>query len=195
MGINQFTIVAENPNNAVGGTGCLCSPNRQPTGCKGPFVQFHNASMSPLDTDQVGALNSPHAVVCRDCLLDAAAKVDGPAVAAPTRGRKRREPTESVAFEQLSPEEQANVSQFPEGSLVGVRDGDYVKVPASLSAPPDLEPEPTPTEPVVNLPTPHEGPLPLEVPGANRDEFVPADNTEPSEDEDPEDDAEDVPVL
>lgn len=64
MSLEQYVIAEENPNVAVGGGGCLCSP----TSCgDGPYVVFHSADLDPL---------SPHAVLCAGCAIGAAGAVD-----------------------------------------------------------------------------------------------------------------------
>jgi hypothetical protein len=63
-----FEVVATNPNDAVGGGGCLCSESRD-VDCKGPYAVFYAQEMA--------SNASPHAVLSIDCaqaFLDQAAK-------------------------------------------------------------------------------------------------------------------------
>lgn len=57
--MSQFHISDENPNDTVGGKGCLCHP-RGSDETKGPFVIF-----TPTTTDDN---LSPHAVLCEHCV-------------------------------------------------------------------------------------------------------------------------------
>lgn len=59
-GLENFSLNDKNPNDTVGGKGCLCHPEGECADQHGPFVIFHAAS-----TDEV---LSPHAVVCAGCI-------------------------------------------------------------------------------------------------------------------------------
>lgn len=58
----------ENPNNPMGGEGCLCSETKVAQ-AKGPYVVF-NAT----ETDCIA---SPYPVICASCLIPAYAKLMG----------------------------------------------------------------------------------------------------------------------
>ena len=60
--MSQFKISDENPNDTVGGKGCLCHP-RGGDETRGPFLIF-----PPTTTDDN---LSPHAVLCAHCACDA----------------------------------------------------------------------------------------------------------------------------
>lgn len=70
--LENFSIMADNPNDAVGGGGCLCSDTKV-EGCKGPYVVF-NAT----ETD---FCPSPFPVIGTACLHAAMyEKMEGPTV-------------------------------------------------------------------------------------------------------------------
>lgn len=54
----RFEIVEVNPNDAVGGGGCLCQETKSPD-CKPPYAVFYHQEMENN--------LSPHAVVCLSC--------------------------------------------------------------------------------------------------------------------------------
>lgn len=56
----DFAIVAENPNDQIGGGGCLCSGELKGEDCCGPFIVFPKS-------EQVSSV-SPHSVLCARCL-------------------------------------------------------------------------------------------------------------------------------
>lgn len=60
--MSQFHLSDENPNDIVGGKGCLCHP-RGSDETRGPFLIF-----TPTTTDDN---LSPHAVLCAHCACDA----------------------------------------------------------------------------------------------------------------------------
>jgi hypothetical protein len=65
----RFTLSAINPNNAIGGGGCACSPLANPDQA-GPYAIF---PASETDNNL-----SPHVVVCAGCAESIVAKaVDG----------------------------------------------------------------------------------------------------------------------
>jgi hypothetical protein len=72
VSLENFVVNDKNLN-TVGG-GCLCSPDRQATGCEGPFVVFP-ASMSE-------SLQNQHCVVSEKCLRAALKKIDQGAIVA-----------------------------------------------------------------------------------------------------------------
>lgn len=58
MGAGKFTISSTNPNNGIGGGGCMCSETANPDQ-EGPYAIFPGTEMdSGL---------SPHAVLCVGC--------------------------------------------------------------------------------------------------------------------------------
>jgi len=63
-----FHIVNENPNDQIGGGGCVCGDSKQ-IDCNGPFAVFY-----ATETDSCA---SPHVVICSDCLISACASIDG----------------------------------------------------------------------------------------------------------------------
>ena len=66
--MGHFIITDNNPNDDVGGGGCLCSPDKV-TDCKGPFAVFHVTDMdNPV---------SPHQVIGARCIKEIAAAVEG----------------------------------------------------------------------------------------------------------------------
>lgn len=60
--MSQFHLSDENPNEIVGGAGCLCHP-RGSDETRGPYLIF-----TPTTTDDN---LSPHAVLCAHCACDA----------------------------------------------------------------------------------------------------------------------------
>lgn len=60
--MSQFHLSDENPNEQVGGKGCLCHP-RGSDETRGPYLIF-----TPTTTDDN---LSPHAVLCAGCACDA----------------------------------------------------------------------------------------------------------------------------
>lgn len=67
MAFQQFVISQVNPNNAVGGGGCICDSNEQ-VDCKPPYVVFYGNSMADMQ--------SPHAVLCKACLDRAQERIE-----------------------------------------------------------------------------------------------------------------------
>ena len=65
LSLQVFYVTDENPNQRVGGGGCLCSP----TSCgDGPYTVFHGTDLeSPV---------SPFPVACAGCVKFAAASID-----------------------------------------------------------------------------------------------------------------------
>lgn len=68
--MSQFKLSDENPNDIVGGAGCLCHP-RGSDETRGPFLVF----ASTTTDDNL----SPHIVLCAHCACVASDKVHGPA--------------------------------------------------------------------------------------------------------------------
>ena len=64
MSLELFKVVERNPNEDVGGGGCVCSPETETSYCEGPYVVFYAAS-----TDEA---YSPHVVACKACIEAAA---------------------------------------------------------------------------------------------------------------------------
>jgi hypothetical protein len=83
-------IVSEtNPNDAVGGGGCIGQGDSKHEDCRGPYVVFH-----AVETDNN---LSPHVVLCSVCLEEASARAH---VAEPVRagqGDEYREPVDEPA--------------------------------------------------------------------------------------------------
>lgn len=78
------SVVAQNPNDQVGGGGCLCSETKVPE-CRGPFALFTSVEME--------SSISPYAVACRRCLEGALEKLHGE-VLTPTTDRITTEGSE-----------------------------------------------------------------------------------------------------
>lgn len=68
-----FHVSDVNPNDAVGGGGCLCSEGKTPE-CEPPYVIFYSQEMA--------SNLSPHAVVCARCVEAASKAVDGEVLSA-----------------------------------------------------------------------------------------------------------------
>lgn len=68
MSLELFKVVEHNPNEDIGGGGCVCSPEQETSYCKGPFVVFYASETSEH--------YSPHVVVCQKC-IDAASEALG----------------------------------------------------------------------------------------------------------------------
>lgn len=68
MSLENFQVSHSNPNDQIGGKGCLCHPEGEATGRTAPFVIFHAAS-----TDST---LSPHAVACAGCIRAACKRID-----------------------------------------------------------------------------------------------------------------------
>jgi hypothetical protein len=67
MAAEQFVISQVNPNDTVGGGGCVCDEEHQ-TDCKPPYIVFSDTLMdSPI---------SPNTVLCARCARLAIAKLD-----------------------------------------------------------------------------------------------------------------------
>jgi hypothetical protein len=67
VSLENFKLSEANPNDGIGGKGCLCHPEGEATGREGPFVIFHASS-----TDST---LSPHAVVCAGCIKGACRQI------------------------------------------------------------------------------------------------------------------------
>lgn len=61
--MSQFNVEPYNPNEEVGGGGCLGNGDTKSEDCVGPYVVFY-ASATDSNT-------SPHAVLCKHCLDEA----------------------------------------------------------------------------------------------------------------------------
>lgn len=73
QGAQRFYISETNPNDAIGGGGCLCSEGR----CEdrgGPYAVFH-----VTETDST---LSPHVVLCSPCARAVVGQLDGEAIVA-----------------------------------------------------------------------------------------------------------------
>lgn len=53
-----FFLTDTNPNDTMGGGGCLCSPSKDPD-TKGPYVV--------IPSNDMDSVHSPHVVVCASC--------------------------------------------------------------------------------------------------------------------------------
>jgi hypothetical protein len=60
--LENFSIMDENPNDALGGGGCLCSDTKV-NGCNGPYAVFN-----AVETDFI---QSPYPVIGAACLCKA----------------------------------------------------------------------------------------------------------------------------
>ena len=58
MASEQFTVSDTNPNDAVGGGGCVCSETESPD-CKPPYAVFY--------ASETASNISPHTVICLNC--------------------------------------------------------------------------------------------------------------------------------
>ena len=68
MAYQQFSATDKNPNDAMGGGGCVCDPNKV-TDCKGPYIVCHATDMyDPL---------SPYPVICKSCVHKMAEMLEG----------------------------------------------------------------------------------------------------------------------
>lgn len=68
--MSQYTVAPENPNELVGGGGCLGNGDSKHEDCKGPYVIFQ--------TVETASNQSPHAVLCYACLEEISKDVFGP---------------------------------------------------------------------------------------------------------------------
>lgn len=88
MSAERFEIVDVNPNDAVGGGGCLCSEDNNPD-CKGPYAVFYVQDMA--------SNISPVPVIGAACLKAACAKLDGESL----KGGEADPPTIEGEFTEL----------------------------------------------------------------------------------------------
>lgn len=63
----RFTVSSVNPNDSVGGGGCLCSESKVED-CKPPYVIFH--------VTETSSNLSPHVVGCANCIQKAAQAIE-----------------------------------------------------------------------------------------------------------------------
>lgn len=68
MPAEAFTISSVNPNEGVGGGGCVCSPLKH-SDQKGPFAVFY--------AEQMESNLSPHVVLCAGCAFSVCARAEG----------------------------------------------------------------------------------------------------------------------
>ena len=66
MAAEQFVVSQVNPNNSVGGGGCVCDEEMQ-TDCKPPYIVFSHTMMD--------SVISPHTVMCANCVRIASEKL------------------------------------------------------------------------------------------------------------------------
>jgi hypothetical protein len=165
-GLNLFRLVTRNPNDGVGGGGCLCKTQGKAIGCDGPYAVFPSTS-----TIEPG---SPHAVLSLSCARAIVEQADSPDVELVDLGTDQYDvverinavPTPDVEWADVPTEVQAQLQeQFPLGGLTQSLFG-LVDVPPSGEAPVyDAPPEPE----VKYWP---EDVLPLEEPGDKPGEYV-----------------------
>lgn len=62
--MSNFYVVQTNPNDEIGGGGCLCNGEQRGEDCQGPYAIF------PATTTESNL--SPHTVICRQCASEAA---------------------------------------------------------------------------------------------------------------------------
>lgn len=128
MSIEAFSIVDVNPNDEIGGGGCLCDPSRKIGSCKGPFVVFQNAEVAG-DPD-AGLHNSPHAVLSLACAQGALKKLGGEALASGESALRSAKPDDYLDWDTLGQDEQAEIRElFPAGGPCKLLDGRRVWVP------------------------------------------------------------------
>lgn len=121
MSLANFRVSTVNPNDDVGGAGCLCSPDGRPAECAPPYVVFHTA--------ETASNSSPVAVVCQACVGTANTRLADLASETPV---DHREPT--VEFDALSDAQQTELRQLAQpGEIVTIPSG-YVRVPEEEGA-------------------------------------------------------------
>jgi hypothetical protein len=173
MSMSRFTLDRSNPNDRVGGSGCLCKELGKAEGCDGPYVIFHGSTMADP--------RSPYPVVGVECLNAALQQIrrnpdeiaeSGPAMDFVARMTAPTEAT--VEWDSFTDEERfAMQAAFPGGGVTKTSLGDYVDIPpvdpdhAATTAPGTLEGIALP--PKVDY---DPGIKPLEEPSAKEGEFV-----------------------
>lgn len=68
MSAERFMVSDTNPNDSVGGGGCIGGGELKHEDCRGPYVVFYN--------EESASNISPHVVICSACLAAAARSVD-----------------------------------------------------------------------------------------------------------------------
>lgn len=63
MSAARFSVCEDNPNDSIGGGGCVCGESKQ-TECAGPYLVFPG-----VETD---SRLSPHVVISQACVIKAA---------------------------------------------------------------------------------------------------------------------------
>lgn len=121
-------VVAENPNDQVGGGGCLCSDTKRPE-CVGPYVLFEGV--------ETASNVSPHAVACRQCLSDGLAALKGE-VLAPTTDRLGRAPGYGPRDDEYVPVDAEDAKRVRDGSP-----GYHEPVSEEKPQPKQAKPQPT----------------------------------------------------
>ncbi len=94
----NFKIVDVNPNDSVGGGGCLCSETKD-VDCKPPYAVFYVHDMA--------SNISPHPVVCANCLTKATSALDGEVLAGGEKNEYIEIPEEEI--EEITDEDAAPV--------------------------------------------------------------------------------------
>lgn len=107
MSAERFSVSEINPNESVGGGGCLCSETSLPES-EGPYVVFHHAETS--------SNLSPHAVVCAGCIRAAAQAIEGEALAAGEQDHSSSAGSRDHAREELP------VAESTTGGIAGDED-------------------------------------------------------------------------
>lgn len=101
----RFTVSSVNPNDSVGGGGCLCSESKVED-CKPPYVIFH--------VTETSSNLSPHVVGCANCIQKAAQAVEEGEVL--SAGEPSPEPSDEellAAVEELEGEFSTDTAENP----------------------------------------------------------------------------------
>lgn len=193
MSLANFKLSKTNPNDSVGGGGCLCKAIGKATGCKGPYAVF---------TDQaINDPRSPHPVLslaCAQAILQTAERSgeDITSLGAPAdmQSALAAQPEPNLDWDELTEDERKAFSAFPPGELISVGAGDRVRVPLDhkqvlpeVEKVPERRPRTAPGEPNLtpDFSDPQEDPLvqlsgenPSEEPGTRQGEYVLAQGDE-----------------
>lgn len=107
MSYQQFIVTNRNPNDDIGGGGCVCDERKQ-RDCKGPFVVCYGNHM--LDE------RSPHVVIGASCIAKMHEKLQGEVLATGAPG---------VNVEQAEPAPRRDpVPNHPDAVVVKLRDSE-----------------------------------------------------------------------
>lgn len=140
MSLELFKLSSTNPNDSIGGGGCLCHPDGKATGCEPPYVVFER---SFIDQDR-----SPHAVASAICLRAAVKQIahkgdDIPALGEPVDmdAKLAEQPEATVKWEDLDDSTQRSVRSVAKpGDVVRLNYG-VVQVPGTAEPEPEKEEE------------------------------------------------------